>query len=218
MILEATYKAIKRKILSGGLLSTIKIITTRSVDKIFHRETMFLYIDIPSYSLDPQEIAKDIIGGEVKSFGELSSKDIESIKDYAGEKYITECKRRFANNWKLFLGYINDQLAGACWVVSNTSDLKTKVAPLLDGDIALLDGWTIPAFRGRNVYPFIMSFIVTQCREKNFKRAFGYAPIWNISSLKGCKKAGFRSFIPYESYNIFGNEIVIWKPTSKKKV
>ena len=218
MTFEATYKAVKRKILSGGVLSTIKIITNRSVDKIFHRETVFFYIDIPGYSLDPQEIAKDIIGGEVKSFRDLSSKDIESIRDYAGEKYIAESKRRFVNNWRLFLAYINDQLVGACWAVTNSTDLKTRIVPLLDGDIALIDAWTVPSFRGRNVYPFILSLMVTQFRKENFKRAFGFGDTWNKSALKGLKKGGFRDIMIYESYNIFGNEIVIWKPNSKKKV
>jgi hypothetical protein len=215
---EATYKAIKRKILSGGVLSTVKIIINRSVDKIFHREIVLFYIDIPSYSLNPQEIGKHLIGREVRSFNDLSSKDIESIRDYAGEKYIAECKRRFANNWRLFFAYMDNQLAGACWAVTNNSDLKTKIVPLLDGDVALIDGWTIPAFRGKNIYPFIMSFIVTQIKKEKFKRAFGYGPKWNIPSLNGCRKAGFQDILVYESYIIFGNEVVIWKPNSKKKV
>ena len=134
---------------------------------------------------------------------DLSSKDIASIKDYAGEKYIAESKRRFANNWRLFLAYMDDQLAGACWAVTNNSDLKTKIVPLLDGDVALINAWTIPSFRGRNVYPFILSFIVTQFREKNFKRAFGYGDTWNISALKGLKKGGFRDFISYTKIIIY---------------
>jgi hypothetical protein len=215
---EATYKAIKRKIISGGVSPTIKLIINRSVDKIFHRETVFFYIDIPSYSLNPQEIAKDIIGREVKSFNNLSLKDIESIKDYAGERYIAESKRRFFNNWRLFLAYINDQLAGACWAVTNSTDLKTKIVPLLDGDIALIDAWTVPSFRGRNIYPFILSLMVNQFGKENFKRAFGFGDTWNKSALKGLKKAGFQDIIIYESYIIFGNEVVIWKPNSKKKV
>jgi hypothetical protein len=218
MTLEEVYKAIKRKIISVGVLPTIRLIITRSVDKIFSRETVLFYIDIPSYSLNQQEISKHIIGKEIKSFMDLSSKDISSIRDYVGEKYIAESKRRFANNWRLFLAYINDKLAGACWTVTNTSDLKTKVVPLLEGDVALIDGWTVPSFRGRNVYPFILSFIVNQFKEKNFKRAFGYGDTWNISALKGLKKGGFRDFIIYESYIIFGNEVVIWKPASRKKV
>ena len=216
MTLEEVYKAIKRKIISVGVLPTIKLIITRSVEKIFHRETVLFYIDVPGYSLNPQEISKHIIGKEIKSFMDLSSKDISSIRDYVGEKYIAESKRRFANNWRLFLAYIDDQLAGACWAVTNTSDLKTKVVPLLEGDVALIDAWTVPSFRGRNVYPFILSFIVNQFKEKNFKRAFGYGDIWNISALKGLKKGGFRDYILYESYIIFGNEVVIWKPASKK--
>lgn len=218
MLFEKIYKAISRKIISVGVFPTIKLIINRSIDKIFHRETVLFYIDIPSYSLNPADITKDVIGREFKCLEDLSPKDIASIRDYAGGNFIAVYKRRFANNWKLFLAYSNDQLAGGCWAATNTSDLKTKIVPLLDGDVALIDGWTIPSFRGRNIYSFILSFIVTQYKEKHFKRAFGYGDIWNIPAIKGIKKGGFRDCVIFESYNIFGNEVVIWKSASRKNL
>jgi hypothetical protein len=213
---ETAYKAIKRKTLSIGLLPTIKLIINHLITKIFYREYLLFYVDIPSYSLNPKEIGKHIIGKEIRCFTDLSSKDIESIKDYAGEKYIKESKRRLANNWILLVAYINDELVGVAWAFTNTSDLKTKIVPLLDGDIVIIDCWTIPSFRGRNVYPFLLSLVAKHFKERNFKRAFVFANERNISSIKGLKTAGYHHFINYETYNLFRNEVVIWKPSRKK--
>lgn len=216
MILEATYKAIKRKTVSIGFLPTAKLIINHLITKIFYRQYLLFYVDIPSYSLNPEEIGKDIIGKEIRCFTDLSPKDIESIKDYAGKKYIAESKRRFANNWRLFLAYINNDLVGAAWAFTNTSDLKTKIVPLLDGDIAVINCWTVPSFRGRGVYPFLLAYIAAQFKERNFKRAFVQANERNISSIKGLETAGYQHFINYETYNLFRNEVVIWRPSRKK--
>lgn len=216
MMFDATYKAIKRKIISVGILPTIKLIINHIITTIFYRDSLLFYIDIASYSLNPQKIGQHIIGKEIKCLTDLSSKDTASIRDYAGEKYIKESKRRFANNWRLFLAYIDNRVAGACWAVTNNSEFKTKVVPLLDGNIVLIDGWTIPSFRGKNVYPFLLSHIAVQFKEKNFKRAFISSNVKNFASIKGINKAGYLHFINYEVYNLFRYEIVIWKPASRK--
>ncbi len=218
MIFDATYRAVKRKIDSVGIFPTIKLIINQLITKIFYREYLLFYVDIPSYSLNPKEIGKHLIGKEIRCFTDLSSKDIESIKDYGGEKYIRESKRRLANNWILLVAYINDELVGVAWAFTNTSDLKTKIVPLLDGDIVIINCWTVPLCRGRNVYPFLLSLVAARFKERNFKRAFVFANERNIPSIMGIKKAGYNHFINYKTYNLFRNEVVIWKPLSKRGI
>jgi RimJ/RimL family protein N-acetyltransferase len=217
MTFDVIYRVIKRKINSVGIFPTIKLIINHLITKFFYREYLLFYVDIPSYSFNPEEIGKHIIGKEIRCFTDLSSKDIESIRDYGGEDYIKESKRRLSNNWILFIAYINDELVGAAWALTNTSDLKIKIVPLLDGDIAIINCWTNPSFRGRNVYPFLLSLVAKHFKERNFKRAFVSANERNISSIKGIKTAGYQHFINYETYNLFRDEVVIWK-SSKKTV
>lgn len=216
MMLEEVYKAIRRKIVSVGILPTMKLIVGHFITRIFYREELLFYVNIQSYSLNPNEIAENIVTKEVKIFSDLSTNDITSIKEYAGEKYVTESKKRLANNWRLFLAYINDELVGVAWTFTNASDLKTKIVPLLDADIAIIDCWTVPLFRGRSVYPFLLSFIATRFKEEKFERVFGYVNERNIASIKGLKKAGYRNLMNYKVYYLFRNEVVIWKPKSKR--
>lgn len=217
-MLEAYHKAIKRKIVSVGILPTAKLITNYLANKIYYRESFLYYVDIQSYSFNPQDISKQIVGKGVRYFTELSSKDIASIKDYAGEKYIQEVERRLSNKWRLFLAYVSDELAGACWALGNDSEFKTKVVPLLDGDVLFLNAWTIDSFRGNHIFTFLLSFMIIQYKKENFKRAYGCIHGKNIGSIKAHEQAGgWRHFTNYEVYKLFGREIVIWKPTNKKK-
>jgi len=217
MMVEAKFRAIRRKLVSIGLLGTLKAIMGHVLARLFRREQLLFYVDIPTYSLRPEQLGKDLMGKHIKSVEELTYKDVTSIRDYAGETYLQEVRRRLANNWSLFIAYMGDDLAGGGWGIDQNSEFKTKVVPLFENDIALIDFFTLPAFRGRNVYPFLLSFAIQHFRERNVMRAFGFTDEWNVSAIKGIKKSGFRHFINYEAYTFFGNEIVVWKRPLRRK-
>lgn len=211
MIFEAKLKAIRRKTISVGFWPTIKLILSYLIDRIFHRNNLLFYVDIPNYSVSPEKLNEGIAGREIKSIRDLSSEDIESISDYAGKIYINKLERRFTNNWRLFLAYIDRQVAGAGWVIDSNSEFKAKVVPLTEDVVTLIEFWTIPRFRGKNVYPFLLSFITNQLKGENFKKAFISSNEKNKSSINGIKKAGYRYLINYETYRLLSYEIVIWK-------
>ena len=217
MVIDAKIKAIQRKIASIGFLPTIKLIVNRLITLLFYRNYLLFYVDIPSYSVSCQGISETVSGKEVKSFDDLSSEDIRTIKNYTGENYIGKMEKRLANNWKLFLAYFDNKVAGCAWVISNTSEFKTKVVPLFDGDFVIIDCWIIPSYRGKKGFTFLLSFIVNQLKNENLKRAFIQANERNLASIKGIKRAGFRFFINYESYKLFGWECVMWKSKSTMK-
>lgn len=217
MSFEGKYKAVKRKIKSVGISATIKLIIEHVINRIYYREGLLFYVDLPNYSVDPKQINPDITGKKIRNVDELSQNDIIEIKDYAGENCIKEFERRFNNNWRLFLAYMGNHVAGACWVFDNNSEFKTKIVPLFDGDIALSDAWTIPSFRGKNVLSFLFSFMANEFKVDNSGRVFGDTKERNIASIKSYRKAAYRHLINYEAYRLFSYEIVIWKPISDSK-
>jgi len=221
MMVEATYKAIKRKIESIGILPTAKLIINYLANKIYYREFMLYYVDVSTYHWDPKEISKEIVAKEIRNFMDLSEREIDTIREYIGKKYIKEIKERLANNWRLYLGYINGELAGGVWAMTNKSGLKTKAVPLLDGDVFYLNAWTFPAFRGKKIFPFLLSFMSVKFQEEKFQRAYGSVHKRNIASLRShatFAKFGYQYFINFEAYNLLGREIVIWKPGSRENV
>ena len=217
MMLEAKYKAVRRKIAAIGVSGTAKLIIDHLLGRVLHREHLLFYVDIPTYSISPDQLSKDVVVKQIKCGDDLNSGEVSSIRDYAGGKYVEEVKTRLAKNWILFLAYIDDNVAGGGWVIDHNSEFRTKAVPLFETDIVLLDYFTFPQFRGRNVYPFLLSSIITHFQRKNLMRAFIYVNKRNAASIKGIQKAGFRHFINYESYSFRGNEIVVWKGALKNE-
>lgn len=217
MMSGAKFKAIRRKLASIGLLGTLKAIMDHFLSRLFRREQLLFYVDIPTHSVRPEQLSKDLIGKHIKCVEELTYKDVTSLRDYAGERYVQEVRRRLVDNWSLFVAYTGDSLAGAGWAIDQNSEFKSKVVPLVGNDIALIDFFTLPAFRGKNVYPFLLSFAIQHFRERNVMRAFGFTHEWNVAAGKGIRKSGFRHFINYEAYSFLGKEIVIWKRALRRK-
>lgn len=194
MKLEEKCKAVKRKIVSIGFFPTMKLVICHLIELLFYRDYILFYVYIPKYSIVPKQICGNVTGQEIKSFDELSADDINSMRDYSGKHYIRAMKVRFSNNWKLFLAYIDKKIAGGAWTISNASELKTKNPPLFDRDVAIIDCWTIPSYRGKRVFPFLLSFIINQLKNENLERAFIEANERNFASIKGIKRGGFKVF------------------------
>jgi GNAT superfamily N-acetyltransferase len=94
--------------------------------------------------------------------------------------------------------------------VTGRTSWKSKVVPLLPSDLALVDAFTLPAFRGRGVYPFLLASAVRDLAV-GCLRAFGYVNEWNHPSVRGLERAGFQRALAYEVYELGRSEIVIWK-------
>lgn len=211
MVPDAVFKALWRKITDVGFCGTVKLVLEQIINRILYRENLLFYVDLPIYLMKPKELNNNVTGRQIKTIDDLSLKDIISLRRYAGVSYIEAIRRRLKNNWSLFVAYIDDAIAGAGWAIDNKSGLKTKVIPLFEGDIVFIDFFTLPAFRGRKIYPFLLSFMIGHFREAQAMRAFVSANEKNTASIKGIKKAGFRYYVNYKVYNFRSNEIVVWK-------
>jgi RimJ/RimL family protein N-acetyltransferase len=194
MTLDSKIKTVKRKINSIGFYPTVKLIISNLVRLLFYRNYILFYVDIPKYSIRPNQFCENVTAQEIESFDELSIEDVISIKDYGGENYIIKMKERFANNWILFLAHIDKKVAAGVWIIFNSSEFKTKNKPLFDKDVAIIDGWTIPAYRGKRVFPFLLSFMINQLKNKNLERAFLEVNERNLASIKASKRGGFKVY------------------------
>jgi len=213
---QAKWKAIARKIDAIGVSGTLALIIQHIVTGLFHRNYLLFYVDLPTYTVHPQQMSTHVVGRHIKSFDDLSSADITDIRNYAGENYLREVQNRLANGWTLFLAYVESSVAGGGWALGKSSQFSAKVVPICWTDVVLLDYFTFPSFRGRNVYPFLLSFILNHFRENNILRAFIYVSERNAASIKGIQKAGFQHIISYEGYRLGRNELIIWKGSLKK--
>jgi RimJ/RimL family protein N-acetyltransferase len=211
MQLEAKSKAIRRKIAEIGVWPAIRLALRHFANRVFHREELLYYVDIPNYAMEPPQITKDVKTRHIDSAEALNPDELASLRVYGGDQYLNEVRTRLANRWALVVGYIDGTVAGGGWALTNATPFKSKVVPLLDTDVSLIDAFTFPSHRGRGVYPVILCAIVTHFKRRGFLRAFGYVNPRNVPSIKGLDKAGFQRAIAYEALRLGSREIVVWK-------
>lgn len=214
MWLLAKLRAVRRKLASDGLSRTIRLTLRHALRPILHREVRLYYVDLPHYH--PPAFGDHLTLRPVESFDSLTPDDLKALLDYAGEHFRSELRTRLAHRWVLFLCYLDGEVAGGGWALTSATEFRSKVVPLLDADVALIDAFTFHDFRGRNVYPALLSTMACHYKEKGLLRAFGYVNEQNVASVKGLEKAGFRSSLAYESYRIGSSEIVVWKRFLKR--
>ena len=99
---------------------------------------------------------------------------------------------RYQDANALYAAFLDDEPAGYGWLARRTGriDELMLVFELPRGDAYLWDFVTLPAFRGRGVYPHLLQAITHQ-EERLSRFWIGYEG-GNLASGRGIEKAGFR--------------------------
>jgi ribosomal protein S18 acetylase RimI-like enzyme len=101
---------------------------------------------------------------------------------------------RFATGSLCYVGWVNDAIATYGWVSVGKewiSELGLHIEMASD-DVYIWDCATLPAYRGRGLYPALLRHIALQLRAEGLHRVWIGADTENIASQKGFARAGFR--------------------------
>ena len=110
-----------------------------------------------------------------------------------GDIPVDEVMRRLAEGHALFTARLDGELAAYGWSASERAhigglDLHFTISP---GERYLWDFVTMPAFRGRGIYPLLLQAILRLQSDLADGFWIGHEP-GNESSRRGILKAGFR--------------------------
>jgi RimJ/RimL family protein N-acetyltransferase len=93
-----------------------------------------------------------------------------------------------------YLGLVDDELAHVAWIYyPHEQHLQpTRFRRLAAGEACIANCVTLPAFRGRGVYPALLQALLTRLRDEGYLRCYMYVEVENLASQRGVGKAGFR--------------------------
>ena len=63
--------------------------------------------------------------------------------------------------------------------------------------------------KGRGIYPFVLTRILTECKARNIQSAWIYAGAENVASRRGIERAGFLLYKRLIAVNLFSRKISI---------
>ncbi len=199
--------SLRRQVRERGLLGALRLAFDHLRNQLTDRREILYFASLPDYRVpfepDPEQSCQ-----AVTNLAELSPADIAALREYAGSVYLSSMRARFAEGWILYVGRIRGVFAGGGWVL--TARHRAKVVPLLEGDASILDCFTLPAMRGRNVYPHLLATIASAFRERGGLRVYIGVNPWNSNSIKGLEKAGFSAALEYRVRRFWRREFVTW--------
>ena len=113
-------------------------------------------------------------------------------------------KNRFGQGDICCVSILEGEIIAYCWIASKRAYIGEidRSMQLRDGEIYLYDAFTNPEFRGRNLFPGILTRILHYARQRGYHRGLIFTLSSNSSSIKAIKKAGFHKFQSVSFENI----------------
>lgn len=96
-----------------------------------------------------------------------------------------------------------------CWIAFDEEwieEIEMKFKPK-DGEAYLFDAFTLPEYRGKNLFPIVLCNTLSYLKAKGYHRVLIFALNSNRASIKAIQKAGFRHFQSVISFKLFGGGV-----------
>jgi ribosomal protein S18 acetylase RimI-like enzyme len=146
------------------------------------------------------------------SQAEISSQDWDKILNFWNPAL---CQRNFAERFQegasLWLIWSGGELAGYGWTIKGCT-IEPHYHPLGANDVHMFDYLVFPEFRGKNVNPSLVDYILHQMSGEGCTRAYIEVREWNKPQLNSLRKTRFQLLGVARKVSSFGRTIVEWSP------
>ena len=116
---------------------------------------------------------------------------INTLRMSRGNGMIREMDKLFSRGCELWIGRLEDKIAGICWSCSHKKRTEYFVA-LDEDDATILSCFVFPQYRGRGIFPAMLQAMVRALMvEDHAHRVYIDCKSWNAPSIRGIQKAGF---------------------------
>jgi hypothetical protein len=204
-------RALRRKVEERGPAGAIALALRTLVDATFRRDEILFVRSLQAAGPRAAEGTDQTGVRPIRSIDDLSAADRAALAAYGGPGYLRTAEERIRSGWTLFLVDLGGTLAGGGWALTPATGLVSKVVPLLEGDVTIIDCFTFPERRGRGAYPGMLEGIAHHYGAQGCLRAFIFTRASNTASVRGIEKAGFVPVAVYWTLALGGGELVWWR-------
>ena len=189
------------------------------VKRLFSRSRMILYsYDFPKagdagsqFSRLPAHVSVE----RKRRLNEIDSQDWQKIRNFWNpdlcQRNFTE---RFGKGASVWLVRCHGALAGYGWTMLGQT-IAPHYHPLGGNDVHLFDYLIFPEFRGRNINPLLVNYILHQMAEEGRTRAYIEVKEWNQPQLASLRKTAFQFMGAARKVSLFGRTYVEWSSAGK---
>jgi len=200
---------LRRKIREIRFRPALGYATKMIYRKLFSRRDIIFTLCLSDWEITPPEWLPSFSAYPLYSLGHLSEAERETLLEYGGDRIVEDFATKFARGGTPWVGRIKGQLAGVCWVFPASISLD-YFFPLLEGDAVISTCFTIPRHRRKGVFSGILYHIAKTGSKEGLRRVFINCKIWNVASIHGILKVGFKEIAVVNSVRIARQKITIW--------
>jgi len=115
-------------------------------------------------------------------------------------------RRRLRRGDSVFTAYAHAQPAGYIFAACESSwvgEIDTRLRIHAE-EIYFYDAFTYPAFRGRHIYPWLLTSAACHYRQQGFANALIFTAATNHASKEAIRRAGFSCYQRIRFYDLWG--------------
>jgi ribosomal protein S18 acetylase RimI-like enzyme len=186
------------------------------VQRKFSNRMMLFYLDFPKGAAStgtrlPQPLTAERKGSQAEMSPEDSEKIVNFWNPGVTQRNMTE---RFGRGASLWLIRWEGRLAGYGWTMTGHT-IEPHYHPLGTNDVHMFDFLVFPEFRGRNVNPSLVDYILDQMTHEGRNRAYIEVREWNKPQLQSLRKTKYQLLGVARKTSLFGRTIVEWMPDQR---
>ncbi len=216
VVIERLLTSVRRKKTQLGVRKTAEFFARRLRDVLFHSRELFFTIDLSNRTLATSPGSDSVKVWEKKSFGDLTVKEQEALRGYGSGSLLALFEKRFAAGYRLFLTYVDEDLAGGAWIYSGGPG-RFFMIPLSQEEFFIVAVFIIDRFRGKGLSLPSLILLLKIMKEYGFRRGFICTKEWNFYQ-RSIIKAGFELVGKVRKVTAFGKNIMIWSGGAREFV
>jgi GNAT superfamily N-acetyltransferase len=160
--------------------------------------------------LDLEEEVRFVFPAVYADFVRLGPEAASELVDVMNGATLSEILGRFENGRRCYAARVGGKLAAYGWVSFDeefVGELRLRLK-LLPGEAYIWDCATLPEYRRQRLYSALLSYILSDLRFGQFRRAWIGANLDNEPSQRGIARAGFHHVANLEVERVLGMRMV----------
>lgn len=216
VVIERLLTSVSRKQAQLGVRRAAVFFARRLWDTLFHSRELFFTIDLSELTLVPGPGNGLVEVLEKRSFSDLTGKEQEAIRGYGGSELLSLFEERLAGGHRLFLTYVDGDVAGAAWIYVGGPG-RFFMIPLSQEEFFIVAVFIIDRFRGKGISVPSLKLLLQKMKKEEFRRGFICTKEWNFYH-RSIEKAGFQLSGKVRKVRLFGRDFFIWSHEGREFV
>ncbi len=214
-VIERLLTSVSRKQAQLGVRKAAAFFARRLWDMLFHSRELFFTIDLSERTVGAGPGHGAVEVREKRHFSDLAKNELEAIRGYGGNELLGLFEKRLAGGHRLFLTYVDGEVAGAAWIYVGGPG-KFFMIPLSQEEFFIMAVFIIDRFRGKGISVPSLELLLQMMKKEEFRRGFICTKEWNFYQ-RSIKKAGFQLSGKVRKVRLFGRDFLIWAHEKRRE-